>query len=357
MKKLSINKTISTSLIFAAFVIIIAGIIYAKNVINPFLMAVFISIIVLRPIRWLQSKKVPESLSILIVFIFIIAIFFGFGQLISASLSSFSQDVPKYQQSLRDLGVNTAKYFNEKGFKISANNLLDILDASKVMGITSKILGQLGDFMGKTITIFILMLFLLFEKHSLGLKVKAIAKSTNISLTYLRTIGNNIRHYLSIKTMTSLITGILIWIFLEIIGLNYALLWGLIAFLLNYIPSIGSFIAAFPAVLFALVDMEVGGVVWTIITFVTVNIIIGSIVEPKAMGKGMGLSTFIVFAGLIFWGFILGTVGMFLSVPLTMTIKIILEQKENTRWIAIILGTQEDALAIIDEKKNQTNNS
>jgi len=201
------------------------------------------------------------------------------------------------------------------------------------------------------------MLFLLFEKHSLGLKIKAITKSTNVSLTYIRTIGINIRHYLSIKTMTSLLTGILIWIFLEIVGLNYALLWGLIAFLLNYIPSIGSIIAALPAVLFAMVDLNLGGVIWTIIIFVSVNIIIGSILEPKAMGKGMGLSTFIVFAGLIFWGFILGTVGMFLSVPLTMTIKIILEQDESTKWIAVILGTQEDAEAILDEKKNQTSNS
>ncbi len=353
----SINKRIPTSIIFAAFVIIIAGIIYAKNIINPFLMAVFISIIVLRPIRWLQSKKVPESLSILIVFIFIIALFFGFGQLISKSLSSFSQDIPKYQQSLSDLEVNMVQYFNKKGFNISTNKLLDILDASKVMGLTSTLLGQLGDFMGKTITIFILMLFLLFEKHSLGLKIKAITKRTNVSLTYIRTIGNNIRHYLSIKTMTSLLTGILIWIFLEIIGLNYALLWGLIAFLLNYIPTIGSFIAAIPAVLFALVDLEAGGVIWTIIIFATVNIVIGSLAEPKVMGKGLGLSTFIVFAGLIFWGFILGTVGMFLSVPLTMAIKIILEQNNNTKWIAVILGTKEDAVTIIDEKENRTKNS
>lgn len=345
------NKTNKTpaSIIIAAFIIIISGIIFAQSMVNLFLMAIFLGIIVLRPIRWLQSKKVPQSLSILIVFIFIVSVFFGFGQLISSSLSSFSEEVPKYQESLNEIGENLVSYFNDKGINISTNKLLNIFDASKVMQITTGLLGELGGLMGKTITVFILMLFLLFEKHSLGLKAKAIAQSTNVPLNYLRIIGNNIRHYLSIKTMTSLLTGILIWIFLEIIGLEYALLWGLIAFLLNYIPSIGSIIAALPAVLFAMVDLHFGGVIWTIIIFAAVNIIIGSFVEPKAMGKGMGLSTFIVFAGLIFWGFILGTAGMFLSVPLTMTIKIILEQNENTKWIAVLLGTEEDANRIIDE--------
>lgn len=343
-----LNKT-PASIIIASFIIIITGVIYAQSIVNSFLMAIFLGIIVLRPIRWLQSKKVPQNISILLVFIFIVALFFGLGQLISTSLSSFSKDLPKYQQSLNEINGNFVNYMNDKGINISSKRLLKVFDPSKVMSITTGLLGELGGLMGKTITIFVLMLFLLFEKHSLGLKAKAIAKSTNVTLSYLRTIGNNIRHYLSIKTMTSLLTGILIWIFLEILGLNYALLWGLIAFLLNYIPNIGSIIAAIPAVLFAMVDLHAGGVIWTIIIFAVVNIVIGSFIEPKAMGKGMGLSTFVVFAGLIFWGFILGTVGMFLSVPLTMTIKIILENNESTKWIAVLLGTEEDANSILEE--------
>jgi len=336
-------------ILIAALVIIIAGIIFAQALVNAFLMAIFISIIILPPIRWLQSKKIPQSIAILIVFTFIVALFIGFGELISNSLSSFSKNIPKYQESFTDISESLLKYFDRKGINMSKNKILSNFDASKVMSVTTGLLGELGSVMGKTITVFILILFLLFEKRSIGMKAKALTKITNISLSHLITIGNNIRHYLSIKTMTSLLTGILIWIFLEIIGLNYAILWGLIAFLLNYIPSIGSIIAAIPAVMFALVELNTGGVIWTIVIFATVNIVIGSIIEPKAMGKGMGLSTFIVFAGLIFWGFVLGTVGMFLSVPLTMTIKIILEQHKSTKWLAVLLGTEEDAKKVMDE--------
>ena len=128
-----------------------------------------------------------------------------------------------------------------------------------------------------------------------------------------------------------------------IIGVDYAIIWALIAFLLDYIPNIGSVIAAFPALLFSLIHLGVGGALWTGIAFITVNLLIGNVLEPKMMGKGLGLSTFVVLLSLLFWGFILGTVGMFLSIPLTISIKIMLEQHPNTKWMAVILGTQKEA--------------
>ena len=117
----------------------------------------------------------------------------------------------------------------------------------------------------------------------------------------------------------------------------------MIAFLLNYIPSIGSIIAAIPASLLALVQLGVPGMIWTIIAFLAVNTLMGNIIEPKVMGSGLGLSTLVVFVSLIVWGFVFGSIGMFLSVPLTMSIKIILEQNEKTRWFAILLGTEKEA--------------
>jgi predicted PurR-regulated permease PerM len=136
-----------------------------------------------------------------------------------------------------------------------------------------------------------------------------------------------------------------------IIGIDYPLLWALIAGLMNYIPNIGSIIAAVPAVLFALIQLGLGGAVWTLGSFMLVNNVLGNFVEPRIMGKGLGLSTLVVFLSLIFWGFIFGTVGMFLSVPFTMTIKIILEQNEKTKWLAIILGTPDEAKAYLQQEE------
>ncbi len=347
----SLTKPYTLALNIAAFIIIIAGVMYAESLIAQLLMAFFISIICAQPIAWLQKKKVPQGLAITMVFIGIIAIFVGFGELIGKSLSSFSEDAPIYEQNLQEMGESVIQFAEDNGIKISTDEMTKLFNPSKVMSITAGFLGQLGGFMGNAFTIFFLVLFLLMELDSFSVKTRAVVKGTGGSLAFLTKIGNSIRHYLSIKTMTSLLTGTLIWISLAIIGVDYAIIWALIAFLLNYIPNIGSIIAAIPAVIFALVQLGFGGVIWTIGVFVAVNMIIGNLVEPKMMGKGMGLSTFIVFVSLIFWGFMLGTVGMFLSVPLTMAIKIILEQNPKTEWIAIFLGTQGEAQAVLDKKE------
>ncbi len=136
-----------------------------------------------------------------------------------------------------------------------------------------------------------------------------------------------------------------------IIGVDYPLLWALIAGLLNYIPNIGSIIATIPTALFALIQLGLGGALWTLVATMLIHNVLGNFVEPRIMGKGLGLSTLVVFLSLLFWGFTLGMVGMVLSAPLTMTIKIILEQNEKTRWLAILLGTPSDAKTYLQQKE------
>ncbi len=340
-------------LIWASFVVIAGGAIYAKSIINPILMSLFISIICAKPIHILEKNRVPKPIAILVVFSVMTAIFIGFGEIIAKSVSSFSNNIGDYERSLEEMGTSMIVFVNDMGFSLSVDKVEDVLQPSRVMSLTAGILGELGGFMGNGITIFFLSLFLLFELDEIDVKTKAILKNTSTSLAYFTVIGESIRDYLSIKTLTSLLTGLLIWFCLWFLGIKYAVLWALIAFLLNFIPNVGSIIAAVPAVMFALVQSGIPGAFGAMLAFLVVNVIIGNVVEPKLMGKGMGLSTFIVFISLMFWGFILGTVGMFLSVPLTMAIKIMLQQNERTKWIAIVLGTERDAIIALEEHKNK----
>ncbi len=358
METINPNQSKKSALVnFAAFTIIVAGIMYAASFVTSLLMALFISIILSQPIFWLQKKKVPQGLAITIVFVLVTAIFFGFGEIIATSFSSFSKNEVKYQENLSEMGNSTLHFLESNGVQISTDKMTNLFEPSKIMSFTTGFLEQLGGFMGNSLTIFFLVLFLLLEMDSIPIKTKAIIKSNVESLAFLNVIGHNIRHYSSIKTVTSLMTGAFIWIGLTILGLDYAVIWALIAFLLNYIPNIGSIIAALPAVAFALVQLGFGGAIWTAVIFVAINMIIGNAVEPKMMGKGLGLSTFVVFLSLLFWGFVLGTVGMFLSVPLTMAIKIMLEQNENTKWMAIVLGSEAEAQAVLDAKNFKKNSS
>jgi len=327
----------------ASLMIILAGVIYAKSIITPCLLAFFISIVCAQPIAWLETKRVPRWLAMIIVILGLILLFSGFAVLIGGTLSSFSSNVSKYETTLTSISDSFIRYLNDKGMNIPDNQLSNLIQPARILEFTATAVNELLNMMGNTFLIFLIVLFTLMESGSFSVKAKAILTASEDSISYFSTITQNIRHYLGIKSLVCIATGILIYVAMLILGVDYPLLWALIAGLMNYIPNIGSIIAAVPAVLFALVQLGVSGALWTLGSFMLVNNILGNFLEPRIMGKGLGLSTLVVFLSLLFWGFILGTVGMFLSVPLTMTIKIILEQNPKTHWVAILLGTPAEA--------------
>ena len=335
----------------AALIIIFAGVIYAKSIITPFLLALFISIICAQPVTWLEKKRIPRWIALIIVIFGLIVLFSGFTYLIGGALSSFSGNLSQYESTLTTISNSFIQFLNEKGLKIPKDQFSTLIQPAKVFEFTAGALNTLFNMVGTTFLIFLIILFILMEFGSFSVKAKAIQIESDKPISYFSTILQNIRHYLGIKTLLCLSVGFLIYIALLIIGVDYPLLWALIAGLMNYIPNIGSFIATIPTVLFALVQLGPGGALWTLFTSMIIHNVLGNLIEPKIMGKGLGLSTLVVFLSLLFWGFTLGMVGMFLSAPFTMTIKIILEQKEKTRWIAILLGTPADAKIYLQQKE------
>jgi AI-2 transport protein TqsA len=284
----------------AALIIIIAGVIYAKSIITPLLLALFISIICAQPISWLEKKKIPRALALVMVISGLIILFSGFAFLIGGTLSSFSGNVSRYEVTLTGISNSFIGFLNEKGLSVSADQLSNFIQPAKILSFTAGAVNQLLNMMGNTFLIFLIILFTLMEFGSFTVKARAILTGSDDSIAYFSTITRNIRHYLGIKTLVCLLTGVFIYIALMIIGVDYPLLWALIAALMNYIPNIGSIIAAAPAVLFALVQLGVGGALWTLGSFLLVNNVLGNFFEPRIMGKGLGLSTLVVFLSLLF---------------------------------------------------------
>ncbi len=335
----------------AALIVIFAGVIYAKTIIAPFLLALFISIICMQPITWLEKKRIPRWLAMIVVILGLILLFFGFSFLIGGTLSFFLSNVSKYESTVTSISDSVIQFLNDKGLNIPKDQISKLIQSVKILEFTASAVMGLFKMLGNAFLIFLVILFILMEFGSFSIKAKAITSGTDKSIAFFTTILQNIRHYLGIKTLVCLAIGILIYIALLIIGVDYPLLWALIAGLMNYIPNIGSIIATIPAFLFALVQLGIGGALWTLGSFLIIHNVLGNFIEPKIMGKGLGLSTLVVLLSLLFWGFILGPVGMFLAVPFTLTIKIILEQNEKTRWLAILLGTSADAKIYLQKKE------
>jgi predicted PurR-regulated permease PerM len=218
-----------------------------------------------------------------------------------------------------------------------------MVDPGWAMGLAATILNSLKDVLTNTFLIIFTMIFILLEASSGQTKFEAAFGRREGSLEGPRMFLQNLGRYLGIKTLVSIVTGLCAGILTWAIGLDFPLLWAMLAFLLNYIPTIGSIIAAVPAVLLALVQLGPGEASATAIGFAAINVIFGNLVEPRLMGYGVGISPLIVFVGLVFWGWVFGPVGMLLSVPLTMTLKLALESDDRTRWVAILLGSERDA--------------
>ena len=277
MSKVGFHTHQNTALTIASYLIIIAVAMYASSIVTPILLALFISVILAQPIQWLEKKRVPVGWAVLIVLLGTFLIFFGMAELIGKSLSQFSQDAPEYETKLNELTTSLFNALHGMGFDVSMDKLENAVNPGKIMSYSASFLSALGSLMSNMFLILFVVIFVLLEVNSFSVKVNAIMNTSKGALSYFTTIGNSIRQYLGLMTIISLITGVLIWITLAIIGVKYAILWAFLAFLLNFIPNIGSIVAGIPAILFAAIQLGFGGAMWTLASYIAINMIVGNI--------------------------------------------------------------------------------
>jgi predicted PurR-regulated permease PerM len=333
-----LNPAVRFLLSLAAFVVIVAGMRAADALLVPFLLSLFIAVIAAAPLFYLKQKGVPGGLAMLIVIALIVIIGLLIGWMIGGSLNDFTANLPKYQERLSGQSVKLVEWLGGFGLQLDQQAIMTIIDPGKAMAMAGQVIKGLGNVLAQAVLILITVIFMLMEASAFQNKLHAIADDPEASVERIDAITSSIKRYMTIKTSTSLLTGVLISLWLWILGVDYPVLWGVVAFLFNYVPNIGSIIAAVPAVLLALVQADPSTALWTMFGYLVVNNLVGNMIEPRFMGSGLGLSPLVVFISLVFWGWVLGPVGMFLSVPLTMTLKIFLDSYESSRRIGLLLG-------------------
>ena len=322
----------------AAFVVVVAGMKAAAPLLVPFLLALFLSILIAAPFSWLQRRGLPAGVALLVVLgLFIVAVFLV-GRLVGSSVQDFYSSLPVYQARLQDITAGFTTWLGGMGIPVSGELVSGYMDPGKAMKLVADMLNGMVKILTNGFLILVTVIFIMLEAAGFSDKWRVASANAEVSLGRFYAATGNINRYMGIKTLTSLATGIAITVWLAIVGVDYPVLWGVLGFLLNFVPNIGSIIAAVPAVVLALVQLGAGSALLTAAGYLVVNIAIGTFLEPRFMGKGLGLSTLVVFLSLVLWGWVLGPVGMLLSVPLTIAIKIVLDSHEDTRWMAVMLG-------------------
>jgi AI-2 transport protein TqsA len=328
--------TIAISVI--AFVVVIYGMQSARVILVPLLVAVFVAILCVPLMTFLERQRIPTGLSVTIVVVLIIGTMILAGSVVGGSIGAFNERLPFYQERLNERFTDIASLF---GQEITVGRLIEGVQPGAAMGFAATLLNSLQGLLANFFLIMFTVIFILLESSTLPKKAQLVLRASRSDSGYFKRFTASLQRYLVIKTLTSLSTGLLVWLLTQAFGLDFPILWGLLAFLLNYVPSVGSLIAAIPAVFLALIQLSLLQALMIALGYFIINIAIGGVIEPRVMGRGLGLSTLVVFLSLVFWGWVFGPVGMILSVPLTMTAKIALESSEKTALIAALLSAPE----------------
>lgn len=299
-------------------VIILTGIRFAADIIVPFILALFLAVIINPLVQLLVRCRVPRVLAISLLIGLIVMLAIVLLASLGTSLNELARTLPQYRNYLYEPMQTIAPWLQRMGFTVSVVELNKYIDPNAVMTLVTSLLTQLSNAMSSIFLLLLTVVFMLLEVPQLPAKLQQLMSRPVEGMGAIQRAIDSVSHYLVLKTAISLITGLVVWGMLVLLDVRFAFMWGLLAFALNYIPNIGSVLAAIPPILQVLV--------------------FGDILEPRIMGRGLGLSTLVVFLSLIFWGWLLGPVGMLLSVPLTIIVKIALEQTSGGQSIAFLLS-------------------
>lgn len=330
----------------AALIIVVAGLRAGQSIILPLLLAVFVSILCIPLLFWLTRHRVPPVLAVGMVILVAILGLAAVALVVGTSVNDFADRVPFYEKRFKLLHTSTQAWLADSGIPFTFDRLYAVANPGTIMGLVSTALSAVAATLSNLLLVLFVVIFILLEAggfrkkmlSALALRGDANDTVNEERLKQLEEVVNNVKSYLAWKTIISIGTGLCVGLYCWALGVDFPILWALLAFLLNYVPNIGSLLAAGPPVLLAMVQLGPGRALALAAGYIVINTIFGNIVEPMVLGRKLGLSSLVVFLSLIVWGFVWGPVGMLLSVPLTVMVRIGLEANPETRWIAVLLG-------------------
>jgi AI-2 transport protein TqsA len=337
-----LDGPMKTVLVLAALVVLIAGLRQAGGFFLPLLTALFLAVISAPVVRLLEVRaRLPEALAIMITVILDVGLVVGFGALLWTSFSGFAEALPAYQIAMNALAHETVARLRDWNVPVPLDVLDELGSTGAVVAVMGDVVHEVTQVVSNTVVVILLVGFLLFETRGAREKLQLLLGRANPHLEKGALAAYEVQRYLVVKTVLSVLTGVLAGTWLAVWGVDFPLLWGLLTFLLNYIPSLGPALALIPPTLVALLTLGPGAAMGVAIGHLSIGFVIGNVLEPRMMGQTLGLSTLVVFVSMFFFFWLWGPVGALFAAPLTMLLRSTLEVNESTRWIAVLLGSHE----------------
>jgi predicted PurR-regulated permease PerM len=325
-------------LTIACLVIVVAGLKVAAPLLILLALASFLVVATRPAVTGLVERRVPMPLAVTLVVLLTFGILALFVSVATQSLAEIRGSFQGYAVRYQTLEDGFLFWLRGHGIDVPPAFQLDIVNARRALDFATGAVRGVAGFASGAVLVLVIAIFGMVEADRFRTKLAAAFGTGAADHQRFAKIINEVQRYLTIKTVISLITGFLIGLWCWAIGLDFAIFWGLVAFILNYIPSIGSFIAAVPAFMLALIQLGPSFALLSAIGYIAVNILLGNVIEPMLLGRQLGLSPLVVIVSVVFWGWLWGPIGFLLAVPLTMIARIMLENTEGYSWIAVLMA-------------------
>jgi len=344
---------LARALIVAAAACIVAAFMrWAAPILAPILLALFITMIATPPLQWMRRKGLPKYLAVLIILLVLLDVGSLIALTTTGALEALQIGLPRYQERLVLLTDEFGRWLETMGIDKSREALRDLISPAAASRFVYTALTNASGVVTNGLLVLLIVAFMLAEASAMPQRLRAAFATTDDIERRLQKLLKAINRYMMIKLIMSLATAVCIWIWLWAIGVDYAAALAITALLLNFIPVVGNILMTVPAVLVALVQNDIPTALMVVLGYTVVNLAIGNVLEPRLTGRELGISPVLILLSLLFWGWVLGPVGLFLAVPLTMAVMEALHASPSTRPIAILLGSTSDTPETADTGKD-----
>jgi predicted PurR-regulated permease PerM len=328
-----------------ATILVVAGLKAGAGVFQPVVFALFLGVLSLPLFAWLRQRRWPLPLAVAATMLVIVAVVGSFVLLLLGSLGEVKQVGPTYARVIQERVSYTVEWWRAKGIDLGEWIPESVRDGKALFGLAGGTLKWFLEFLSAATISLLALVFLLFEFATFPEKLTAAPAHVQVGFARFRQVSFQLQRYVLIKTVMSSLIGVSAALWVGYLDVDFAVLLGLIAFGAHFIPNVGALIAAAPAMLFAFVQYDVMKSLTVGVGYLVLGTALGNLVEPALMGHRLGLSPLVVFLSLVAWGWIWGPVGMFLSVPLTLTVKILLAHNRRWAWLAALVDSDPPAPA------------
>lgn len=335
---ISLDRVTRVALIAACVAIVIAGVRSASSIIAPFLLAAFVAGVSLPMLDWLRRLGARTAVAIVAVVTLNAAVLSFFGWIVLESFTELRHALPSYVNRWQELETATRANLATLGIDPGPGYYASLAQPERLLELATAAALNLTSALSLGLLILLYLVFMLAESVAFPDKWRTMFGHESQGIDDAATVLKQVQRYLVLKTAISLATGTAIGVGAHLLGVDFALLWGFLAFVLNFIPSIGSFIAAVPAVIIALLQFGPGRALGLAAIYLGVNVILGNFADPILVGRQLRLSPIVVLMSLVFWGWTLGITGLFLAVPLTIALRIVMQGSSSLSRYAALMG-------------------